>query len=81
MDSLDLYYNHCVVELLGHELHININSNVLRTMLVLFVYWSFLSFIVSFQHKKSSKYIKLFWMMSHNRLHYNHGVLESLWQE
>jgi hypothetical protein len=26
----DLYYNHCVLEPLGHELHTNIKSNALK---------------------------------------------------
>jgi hypothetical protein len=80
MYSWDLYYNHCVLELLGHELHTNINSNALNYTCS-FVYWCFLPFLASFKHKKTSKYIKLFWMMTPNRLHCSHGLLEPLWQE
>jgi hypothetical protein len=70
-----------MLELLRHELCTNINSNELKTIIVMFVYWSFISFVASMQHEKSSKYIKLFWMMSPNHLHYNHDVLETLWHQ
>jgi hypothetical protein len=43
------------------------------------VYTSFVSFVVSFQYIKSSKYIEIFWMMSSMDLYYNISVLEPLW--
>jgi hypothetical protein len=78
MYFLNSYYNQCVLEPLKHELHTNINSNALKTILVMFVSRCFLLFVASLQHKKSSKYIKWFSTMSHTHLHYNHGVLKLL---
>jgi hypothetical protein len=55
LNDVFLGFNHCVLEPLERELHTNINSNVVQTILALFVYWSFLPFIVSFQHEKLLK--------------------------
>jgi hypothetical protein len=48
-----LYRNHCVLELLGHELRTN--TNVQRIVLLLLVYSSFPSIVGSFHHIKSPK--------------------------
>jgi hypothetical protein len=61
-----------MLELLGHELFTNINSNELKTIIGMFLYWSFILFVastqhenllkrwISFQHIKSPNYTKLF---------------------
>jgi hypothetical protein len=36
------------------------------------VYSSFISFVASFQYMKLPKYTKMFWILSHTHLHYNH---------
>jgi hypothetical protein len=60
MFSVGLYYNHYVVEPLGHELRTNMNTNALKIVPFQFVYLSFLSFIASLHHTKSPKCSKLF---------------------
>jgi hypothetical protein len=60
MYSMNLYYNIYVLEPLGHRLRAKMNTNALETMLILFVYSSFLSFVTSFKHIKLSKCTKLF---------------------
>jgi hypothetical protein len=54
------------------------NTNALETILLKLVYSSFLSFVALFQHVKSLKCIKLFWMMSNINLYYTHYFLEAL---
>jgi hypothetical protein len=55
MYSLDLYNNISMHESLGHELHIKMHTNTFKTILLLFVYSSFLSFVTLFQQTKSLK--------------------------
>jgi hypothetical protein len=79
MYSINLYYNICVLEPLWHELGTKMNTNALKIILLLLVHSSFLLFVPSFQHKKSSKYTMLFKKMSVISLYYNQCVLKSLW--
>jgi hypothetical protein len=46
--SMNLCYNFCILEPLGHELYINFHAKTLKTMLHLLVYSSFLSFVAYF---------------------------------
>jgi hypothetical protein len=57
---MGLYDNHCVFEPLGHELRTNMNSNVLKTVLLTLVYSCFLSFVASIQHITTPKCTDLF---------------------
>jgi hypothetical protein len=43
MHSMGLYDNHCILELLGHELRASMIINALKTLFFLFVYSSFIS--------------------------------------
>jgi hypothetical protein len=61
---MDLYYNFFVLDPLGDELRTKINTNTLKTILLLFVYSRFPSFVASFQYIKLPKYTNIFWMMS-----------------
>jgi hypothetical protein len=53
--SMGLYYNHCMLEPFGHELHTNMNTDELKTVHLQLLYSRFLSFIASFCHIKSPK--------------------------
>jgi hypothetical protein len=75
---MDLYYNIYVLEPLEYELCTTMNTNALKTILLMFVYSMFLSFVASFQHKKPPKCTKLFSMMSPIHLYRNHYVVEPL---
>jgi hypothetical protein len=54
------YYNHCILKPLENELRVRINTNTLKTILLLLVYSYFLSLMASFQHIKSPKDAQLF---------------------
>jgi uncharacterized membrane protein YesL len=75
---MDLYYNFLVLEPLEHGLHTMMNTNALKIILFCYFFSSFLSFIVSFQHIKSQKYIKLLLIMSPIYLYNNHFILGPL---
>jgi hypothetical protein len=56
MYSMKYYYNHCILKPLENELRTRINTNTLKTILLLLVYsYFFLSLMASFQHIKSPK--------------------------
>jgi hypothetical protein len=78
---MNLNYNFSMLERLEHEFRAKKHTHALKTILLLFVYSSFLSFIVSFQHIKSSKCTKLFSVISPIHLYYNHHIVEPLWHE
>jgi hypothetical protein len=70
MYYVGLYYNLCVLELLGYEFRTKKNTNASKAICLLFVYSTFLSFLVPFQHKKLSKWTNLFWLMPPIILYY-----------
>jgi hypothetical protein len=58
ISSLVLYYNHCMIDPLGHELRTNMN-NTLKIILLQLVYSSFLAFLSPFRDNTSPKCTKV----------------------
>jgi hypothetical protein len=75
---MGLYNNCCVLEPLGYELCTKMNTNALKTVLML-VYLDFLSFVASSVSLKTVLFLLVYLdFLSFIYLYYNHYVLELL---
>jgi hypothetical protein len=79
---MGLYYNCCVLEPLGYELCTKMNTNALKTELLMLVYLDFLSFVASSVSLKIVLLLLVYLdFLSFIHLYYNHCVLKLLWHK